>query len=142
MLAVGSIGNGGEPLMRAPRLAALATIALTSALALTACGDDSDSGSDGSDSASEGPVTVHIDIEGGEVTPLGETVEATAGQDITFIVNSDMADEIHVHSDPEQEFEVEPGDDQEFTFSIDDPATYEVESHELGVVIVKLQITE
>ena len=40
-----------------------------------------------------------------------------------------------------QLFAIEEGDDQVFTFSLDEPAVYEMESHELGVVIVKFQIS-
>lgn len=46
-----------------------------------------------------------------------------------------------MHSEPEHEFEGRAEDNQRFTFSIDDPATYEVESHELDVLIVKLQVS-
>ncbi len=81
-----------------------------------------------------------IDQVDGEVTASDDIVSASRGQDITFVVSSDAADEIHVHSDPEQEFEVKAGDDQEFTFSIDAAGQYAVESHELDLTILKLQI--
>jgi hypothetical protein len=86
-------------------------------------------------------VEVEVTIEGGEITPLGETVEAAPGQEIRVVVDSDAHDEFHVHSDPEHELVIEEGRDQVFTFSIEDPAVYEMESHELGVVIVKFQIS-
>ena len=46
-----------------------------------------------------------------------------------------------MHSDPEHEFEVKAGEDQKFTFTIDSPGTYEVESHGLEVTLVKLQVS-
>jgi hypothetical protein len=160
--------------MRQPRLLGLAAIVAGAALALTACGDDSDPETgDQETTASETPdttqaettptdeptptpsddseseptqdpdaVSVEVTIEDGEITPLGETVEAEVGQEIELVVDSDAHDEFHVHSEPEHAFQIEEGEDQRFTFSIDEPATYEMESHELGVVILKLQISE
>lgn len=92
-------------------------------------------------SPAEDVVEVEIEIEDGEISPLGETVEAKPGQQIRLEVDSDTHDELHLHSDPEQSFEVTEGDDQVFTFSLPDPAVYEMESHELGVVVVKFQIS-
>ena len=69
-------------------------------------------------------------------------VKASTGQDITLVVTSDADDEIHVHSDPEHEFEVKAGDqEKKFTFSVDIPGTVEVESHGLDVTILKLEIS-
>ncbi len=114
----------------------LAGALLAVAVSLTGCAAGS------SDfSASPAAVVVKITEQDGTVEPSGDTVKVEQGQDITLLVSSDAEDEIHVHSDPEHEFEVKAEDDQEFTFSIDDPGTYEVESHELGVVIVKLQVS-
>ena len=56
-------------------------------------------------------------------------------------VSSDVADEIHVHSEPEHEFEVPAGEDMTFTFSIDTPGTVIVESHGLDVVLFKLEVS-
>jgi hypothetical protein len=114
----------------------LAITALT--LGLGGCSDDSSDG--GSDSSK--PVTVDITEQNGKVQPVGKVVNAAKGQDITLVVTSDADDEIHVHSEPEHEFEVEAGDtDRKFTFSVDIPGTIEVESHGLDVTILKLQIS-
>jgi hypothetical protein len=114
----------------------VATAAL--GLSLTACSDDS-SDSDGS---SDRPVTVDITEKDGKIEPVGKVVKASTGQDITLVVTSDVEDEIHVHSDPEHEFEVAAGDeDKEFTFSVDTPGTIEVESHGLEVTILKLEVS-
>jgi hypothetical protein len=107
-------------------------------LNLTACSDDS-SDSDGS---SDQPVTVDITEKDGKIEPVGKVVKASTGQDITLVVTSDVKDEIHVHSDPEHEFEVAAGDEEkEFTFSVDTPGTIEVESHGLEVTILKLEVS-
>jgi major membrane immunogen (membrane-anchored lipoprotein) len=97
---------------------------------------------DPNDDPEDDVVEVHVTIADGKITPLGETVEADPGQKIRLVVDSDAHDEFHVHSEPEHEFAIEEGNNQEFTFTIDDPAVYEMESHELGVVIVKFQIDE
>lgn len=105
-------------------------------LGLTACrGGSSDSGS------SDKPVTVDITEKGGTIEPVGMVVEASTGQTINLVVTSDADDEIHVHSDPEHEFEVHQGDTEKtFTFSVDTPGTIEVESHVLEVTILKLEV--
>jgi len=88
-------------------------------------------------------VTVEIHEHDGTIEPSGDTVEVDQGQEIQLVVTSDMDDEIHVHSTPEHEFEVSAGADAEELepFTIDTPGTVEVESHELEVVIVKLQVS-
>lgn len=114
----------------------LAGALLAVGLALTGC-------SSGSGDSGESPASVLITIteQNGTIDPSGDSVKVEQGQDITLRVSSDAEDEIHVHSEPEHEFAVKAEDDQEFTFSIDEPGTYEVESHELEVVIVKLQVS-
>lgn len=113
------------------RLAAMLALGLVTA----ACGSDGDEPAAGSD-----PVRVEVAIEGGEVDPAGERVEVAVGQPVELVVSSDAHDELHVHSDPEHEFAVEPGEEQVFRFRIDRAGVYEVESHELGVTIVQLEV--
>jgi len=121
-----------------PRRLHLVASLLAIGLTVAACSSDEDSAD------AKGPVeTVVVEIteEGGQITPLGETVEVDLGREIRLVVDSDAADELHVHSETEQSFDVKAKDDQEFSFTIDAPGTYEVESHELGVVVVKLQVS-
>lgn len=120
--------------VRAHLLSSLA-VAAVCALSVAGCSDSPDL-----EGGSDEPVTVTIDEADGEIDASDDVVEASRGQEITFVVSSDAADEIHVHSDPEQEFAVEAADDQEFTFSIDAAGQYAVESHELDLTILKLQI--
>jgi len=87
------------------------------------------------------PVIIEIVEDNGEIMDSGRTVKVGVGEEIQLNVSSDAADTIHVHSDPEHEFEIGADDDESFTFSIDSPGTYEVESHELDVVILKLQVS-
>jgi plastocyanin len=125
------------------RVAGLTAAVVAVAGLLAACSDDSpdsSSGSSGGDGGGGDGVTIEVTAHDGEVSPLGDTVQVGAGEEVTLLVDSDIADEYHVHSDPEQEFEVAAAEDQKFSFSIDTPGTYEVESHELGVTIVKLEV--
>ena len=98
-------------------------------------------GTAGSSPPSTDALTVDVQIDDGEVTPAGDRVEAKAGEPIRLHVSSDQADEIHVHSTPEHEFAVAPGNRQMFEFTINRPGVYEVESHETATVIVSVAVT-
>jgi hypothetical protein len=116
----------------------LAAAALAGLVGLTsvACGsDDGDGDGGGSDEA----VVVEITFEDGTVTPNGDRVEVEAGQPIDLEVTADSPGSIHVHSDPEHEFAYEEGTET-FPIQIDRPGVVEVESHELEVVIVQLEV--
>lgn len=86
-------------------------------------------------------VTVEISIEGGEVDPAGEQVEATVGQTIVLVVDSDAAEELHVHSAPDDhEFTIEPGQNQKFRFPVELPGQFDVETHDTGVLVAQLVV--
>lgn len=117
---------------RATLAGALATALLTG---LTACGSDDDGGS-----GSGEPVRVEITFADGEVTPAGERVEAEAGEPIDLVVTADEPGALHIHSDPEQELSY-PAGEKTFEIQVDRPGVVDVESHELGVVIVQLEVS-
>ena len=104
-------------------------------LVASGCGSDAESPTPASQ-----PVRIPITIQGGSVDPSGERVDVEVGQPIRLVVDSDTEDEIHVHSDPEHEFPVQPGENQVFWFRIDRPGVYDVESHHLEVTIVQLEV--
>ena len=109
---------------------------LACALVLAGCG-----GGDGSDGSSDqGAVTVTIAVKDGKVTPQGKRVDVKAGEPVTLRISSDADEEIHVHSDPEHEYEVGPGDQVDKTFTIDTPGQVAVEAHHLDVTIVQLVV--
>jgi plastocyanin len=117
------------------------------ALALASCGSDDksldpmDPGTpSASASATAAAKVVDVTIKGGKVTPQGDRVEVKTGQPVTLRVQSDEADEIHVHSEPEHSYPVEAGDAKEFTFTLETPGQIAVESHHLGVTIVQLVV--
>ena len=76
----------------------------------------------------------------GKVTPQGDRVEVKVGQKVTLHITSDAHETIHVHSEPEQEFEIGAGDDVEKSFTIDTPGQIAVEAHHLDVTIVQLVV--
>jgi len=134
---------------------ALAAALLT--LTLTACGSQDEASDDAttpaptpaqeSASPSASPsataddgVVVDVRIADGAVTPQGERVEVGVGEPVTLRVSSDVADEIHVHSDPEHALDVEPGTPGELTFTIERPGQVAVESHHLHATIVQLVV--
>ena len=90
--------------------------------------------------APAGDVVVEIAIRDGEVTPQGSRVEVKVGQRITLHITSDAHETIHVHSEPEREFEVRGGDDVEKSFTIDVPGQVAVEAHDLDATIVQLVV--
>jgi hypothetical protein len=87
-----------------------------------------------------GPVVLDVTIIDGEVTPRGARVDLKVGQPLTLSVHSDTADEVHVHTDPEQEFKVKAGGSQRFTFTVDQPGKVAVEVHDLDAVIAEVLV--
>ncbi|SEH52425.1 hypothetical protein SAMN04489835_0941 [Mycolicibacterium rutilum] len=87
-------------------------------------------------------LTIDISIEGGNVTPTNEQVQGKVNEPIVLRVNSDAADELHVHSVPEHTFRVEPNDGQQFQFTVDVPGNVEIELHELNRVVATVQVQQ
>ena len=85
-------------------------------------------------------VVVDIAIRDGTVTPQGDRVEVKVGQKVTLHITSDAHETIHVHSEPEREFEIADGDDVEKSLTIDVPGQVAVEAHHLDVTIVQLVV--
>ena len=123
-------------------------VAFAAALILAGCGDDTGTVSSSpnpspQESSSAEPsedVVVDIAVKDGKVTPQGDRVEVKAGQKVTLHIRSDAHETIHVHSEPEQEFEIGAGDDVEKSFTIDTPGQIAVEAHHLDVTIVQLVV--
>ena len=118
---------------------ALAAVAVAT-LALTGCsssGQPSAGGSAGGGTSSGN--VVDISIKGDHVEPSGERVEAKVGRPLELHVTSDRAAELHVHSSPEQELEVKPGEST-LSVTIDKPGVVEIEEHESGTVVLQLEV--
>lgn len=118
-------------------LAAVAVVLTTLTLA-TACGDEESPSSSGSGSSD--PKVIKVTFEGDSVTPNGERVEVSTGQDIQLDVTAEEAGEIHVHSTPEQQVDYKAGESTVTITGIDQPGTVDVESHTLDQVIVQLEV--
>ena len=84
-------------------------------------------------------LVIDITIAGGGVTPTNAQLEATVGEPIVLRVDSDAADQLHIHSIPEHTFDVEPRAGQSFEFSVDVPGRVDVELHELDRTIATIR---
>jgi hypothetical protein len=131
---------------------------LTAAALITAGCGGSDSGSAASGSASssqpstvspsdmsndQAPPTrlvVDVEIKGGNVTPTNEQLQAAVKEQIVIRINSDAADELHVHSTPDHKFNVEAKPNQTFQFTVDVPGTVDVELHHLNKTVATIAV--
>ena len=87
-------------------------------------------------------LVIDIAISGGNVTPTNAQFQANVGKPIELRVNSDATDELHVHSNPEHSFPVEPKQGQSFTFTAEVPGTVDVELHELNRTVATIQVRQ
>ncbi|MBU8828236.1 hypothetical protein [Mycolicibacterium goodii] len=134
-------------------------VALTLALLTAACGsgDTAEETSAAPASPSESTVNpsdmtdqqqapnrlvIDVTIKGGEVTPTNEQLQGKVGDPIVVRVNSDAADELHVHSNPEHTFPIEPRSGQQFQFTVEVPGTVDIELHQLNRVIASVQLQQ
>jgi hypothetical protein len=85
-------------------------------------------------------LVIDVDIKGGNVTPTNEQLQAGFKEQIVVRVNSDAADELHVHSTPEHSFNVEAKPMQSFQFTVDVPGKVDVELHKLNKTIATIQV--
>jgi len=115
------------------RVLAAAAVVLCTMATVTACSDDSDGG------GSTEVKTIEITVSGDTITPNGERVDVDVNQPIDLVVTADAPGEIHVHSEPEHEFEYQAGTET-FKMQIDKPGVVEVESHTLDKIIVQLEV--
>jgi len=124
--------------------------ATAAAVLLAGCGGTSESGPTASPSPGAPSLTdaqappdrlvVDVTIEGGEVTPTNAQLRAAVGQPIVIRVDSDTADELHVHSTPEHNFDIGVGPGQSFQFTVDMPGRVDVELHQLHKTVATIQV--
>jgi hypothetical protein len=122
------------------------------ALALAGCGGNEKSPSGSSSATASGtpqfsnqqapPARVYIDvtIAAGTATPINQQVQAKLGEPIILRVNSDAADQLHVHSNPEHTFDVKPAKDQQFQFTVSVPGKVDVELHHLDKTVATITV--
>ena len=92
------------------------------------------------DQAPPARLVVDVMIQGGKVTPTNEQMEAAVNQPIILRVNSDVADELHVHSNPEHTFKIEAKPDQSFQFTVNVPGKVDVELHQLKKTVATIAV--
>jgi hypothetical protein len=85
-------------------------------------------------------LVIDVDIKGGDVTPTNEQLKAGVKEQIVVRVNSDAAEELHVHSTPEHSFHVEAKPMQSFQFTVDVPGTVNVELHKMNKTVATIQV--
>jgi major membrane immunogen (membrane-anchored lipoprotein) len=121
----------------------LAVVLFVAAVFLTGCGGDTGTVSSSPNPSGENSsdeVVVDISIKDGTVTPQGARVDATVGQKVTLHITSDADEAIHVHSEPEHEYELGPGDDVKKSFTVHTPGVVAVEAHHLDLTIVRVVV--
>jgi hypothetical protein len=85
-------------------------------------------------------LVIDVTIKGGDVTPTNEQLKAGVKEPIVVHVDSDAADELHVHSTPEHSFNVQAKQMQSFQFTVDAPGKVDVELHKLHKTIATIQV--
>ena len=142
-------------------------------LALSACGDNDESvGTDGlppapeeTTSAPVEPTTeaptatpttaapsasatpsvrqIVIDVKGGKATGDTGLIEVGVDEPFQVVVTSDVAEEVHVHSETRAGFsgDVEAGGTVTVDAVVKNPGRYEIEFEESGLVLARLQVT-
>ncbi|OZC74131.1 hypothetical protein CH251_12495 [Rhodococcus sp. 06-462-5] len=91
-------------------------------------------------SAEPDSLRMNLSIVGGTVEPTNQRLDASVGQSVSISIDSDITDELHVHSVPEHTFEIEPGKDQLFTFTVDVPGQVDVELHHSDRTVATLVV--
>ncbi len=85
-------------------------------------------------------LVIDVTIKGGKVSPADEQLQADVNEPIVIRVDSDVADELHVHSTPEHSFDVGIGPAQSFQFTVAVPGRVDIELHELHTTIATIQV--
>lgn len=85
-------------------------------------------------------LVIDVTIKDGKVTPTNEQLQSGVNEQIVVRVNSDAADELHVHSTPEHSFNIEAKPMQSFQFTVGVPGKVDVELHKLNKTIATIQV--
>jgi hypothetical protein len=104
------------------------------------------SGSSGSSSAAASSGTanpsgrrIEVQVTGGRVSGDTGRVRVAAGERVTLVVTSDTADGVHVHG-YDLAAGLSPGEPAEIAFDATVPGIFEVELHEVGTLLLSLQV--
>lgn len=83
---------------------------------------------------------IEVKVVGGRPEGGVQRGRATVGDTVTLRVTSGVADEVHVHG-YDLSFDVGPGAPGEATFDATIPGVFEVELHDAGREILKLEVS-
>lgn len=110
---------------------------LVSTLAVTSgCGDDEQPPSGNGE-----PVSIEINFEDGTVSPRSAERTIPRGSDIELVIEADQPGELHVHSSPEQQIDYGVGTTTiPVKLSNQPPGVVDIESHQLDVIVIRLEI--
>ncbi|MGH8777415.1 MAG: cupredoxin domain-containing protein [Jiangellaceae bacterium] len=100
---------------------------------LATCGDDAPSPDDAA--ARE----VEITISDGRVDTAEDRVEVASGSTVRLVVTSDIDDELHVHG-VDETADLVAGEPTTLEFTVDEPGSYDVETHRSGTLLVQLLV--
>ncbi|MCW2703750.1 MAG: uncharacterized protein JWQ37_1745 [Blastococcus sp.] len=128
-----------------------AALGLVLAVGLTGCAGTAAPDSAGSSSSAAGTSAtasgtaeaagqrIEVQVAGGQVRGDTGRVPVTAGEHVTLVITSDVADEVHVHG-YDLETALSPGQPAEIAFDATIPGVFEVELHEAGTLLLSLQV--
>lgn len=86
-------------------------------------------------------MVIDITIADGYVDPNGRKIAVPLGSTVALNVTSDIDDEIHAHlGENDYTLDVRAGEPEKGRFVADAPGSFEIESHELGKIIVILNV--
>ena len=84
--------------------------------------------------------TIDITYAGGEISGDTGRIDLDTGEQVTLTVTSDVAEQVHVHG-VDLYIDLEPGTPATTTFAQQAPGVYEVELHDAGTVLTRLQVS-
>lgn len=96
-----------------------------------------------SEQPAETPVVIEIQISAGQVRTEIDRVPVAVGDAVRMTVESDVADQVHVHG-IEESLPVGPGDRAVLEFVVPEgtaPGLYEVETHDSALLLLQLEVT-
>lgn len=87
----------------------------------------------------EGAARFQVTVRDGAVVGGAQRERVTLGEPVVLVVESDVADEVHVHG-YDHMAPVAPGAPAELQFTPGIPGVFEVELEERGVVLLRLEV--
>ncbi len=83
---------------------------------------------------------IAVEVTGGQVSGDTGRVPVAVGTQVTLVITSDVADEVHVHG-YDLSADLAPGTPAEISFAATVPGVFEVELHEAGTALLALQVS-